>query len=130
MLEKAHALNLYDELVEGELVAYLLAHAGEFDVVACADTLCYFGAIDAALDAAHGALRGGGVFVFSVEHAPALESDYLLQLHGRYSHQQRYVERALKNSAFVDVKVETCTLRMEMLQPVPGLIVTAKRRVD
>lgn len=130
MLEKARALNLYDELVEGELTAYLLAHPQDYDVIACADTLCYFGAIDAALDAAHDALRPGGVFVFSVEHQPDLQTDYLLQVHGRYSHRQSYVERALQHSAFVEVKVEPCTLRMEMLVPVAGLIVTAKRRSD
>ena len=60
MLAQARARDVYDELVKGELTAYLSASAGMFDVIVSADTLVYFGPLEEVVAAAERALRPGG----------------------------------------------------------------------
>ena len=96
MLEKAALTCAYDVLERAELTAWLAARPGAFDVVLSADTLCYFGALEAFAEAAFAALSPGGLLVFSVEALPQDEAlDYRLQPNGRYAHSGAYVEEAL-----------------------------------
>ena len=67
MLARARERNVYDELAKRELTAYLHDSPGSFDVIVSADTLVYFGPLDAVTTAAANALRPGGVLVFTVE---------------------------------------------------------------
>lgn len=127
MLERARKLELYDELVQAELTAYLLAHPGQFDVVTCVDTLCYFGAIDRACEAAFKSLRAGGWLLFSVEDGSDQTGDHQLCLSGRYVHNKDYVERALRHAGFATTSIEHEVLRSEMREPVQGLICAARR---
>jgi predicted TPR repeat methyltransferase len=128
MLEKAKQRAVYDELVVAELTAYMREHRGEFDLIASADTLCYFGELDEVMAAAAAALRPGGHLVFTVEHAPpALGLDHQLNPHGRYSHAEGYVRRVLSAAGLEVVKLDRASLRLESLHPVDGLVVTAQR---
>jgi predicted TPR repeat methyltransferase len=73
MLAQAQRRAVYDALAQGELVAWLRDHAGAaaWDLVVCADTLCYFGALEAFAAAAVGALAPGGSLVCTLEAHPA-----------------------------------------------------------
>jgi predicted TPR repeat methyltransferase len=128
MLARATATGFYDALEKAELTDYLVTHPAAFDVVLSADTLCYFGALEAFAEAASAALSPGGVLVFSVEAMEeGGETDYQLQANGRYRHKGGYVERVL---AAAGLEVEgriSGVLRTEVRQPVPGWIVTARR---
>ena len=75
MLARARARNVYDELAKGELTAYLRDSPGSFDVIVSADTLVYFGSLEAVAAAAASALRPGGVLVFTVEELSDAASD-------------------------------------------------------
>lgn len=129
MLANARARGIYDSLDEQELTAFIGRHEAAFDVVASADTLCYFGALEEFMKVAHRALRTGGRLLFSVESAAATQS-YQLQHHGRYAHERGYVERVLREAGFVDVRMIEESLRVEAGEPVPGLIVAARRGGD
>src|SRR5215471_13230587 len=100
MLDQARARNVYDELVKGELTAFLRDAHAPYDVIVSADTLCYFGPLHEVVAAAAAALRPGGRFVFTVEELIGGESDpgYSLSLHGRYAHARPYVERVLADA--------------------------------
>lgn len=130
MLDKARERGGYHELVQAELVAYLAAHAGRFDLVTCADTFCYFGLLDAAFVAAHAALQPGGQFIFTVE---ALDDrtpgapDHRLQPNGRYAHARGYVERGLAGAGLQVLALEAAVLRREVGEPVHGWLVAAQR---
>jgi predicted TPR repeat methyltransferase len=127
MLIQASRTGLYDALEQAELTAYLASHPAAFDIVLSADTLCYFGALEAVAEAAFAALAPSGVLAFSVEAMEEEASDYRLQSNGRYAHAGAYVDRALA-AAGLDVIARTSSvLRTEGRRPVNGWIVTARR---
>ena len=126
MLDGARRTGMYDELVEGELTAYLEARPGAFDAVTSADTLCYFGDIAQVARAAHASLVSGGHFIFSVE-AAAGAADFVIGASGRYAHLRQYVERSLLAAGFADMEIIEEDLRLETGVPVRGLVVTATR---
>jgi len=128
MLHKAVARRLYDELVAGELVAFLRERPASFDLVVSTDTLIYFGPLDAALAAAEAALRPAGWLFFTLEAlADAADGpDIRLHEYGRYSHRRRYVEAALQRAGFDGLEIEPVVLRMEAGKPVDGWLVSAR----
>lgn len=129
MLDKARGRGVYDALETAELTAYMTAHQAAFDVVVSADTLVYFGELDGAFRAAARTLRPGGVLAFTVERAPgAPPHGHVLNPHGRYSHDETYVRRALEQAGFTVSSLMSSHLRLENKVPVDGLVVVARRR--
>lgn len=129
MLEQAAAKQVYDELAKAELTAYLSGISRGCDLIVSADTLVYFGPLDAVINAAAEALRPGGHLLFTVEAlAPVVVGDAVLQLHGRYAHSQAYLQRVLTTAGF-QVSIVAVELRMEGGTPVAGFAVRA-RRID
>ncbi|TCO78095.1 putative TPR repeat methyltransferase [Plasticicumulans lactativorans] len=128
MLEKARARGVYDELEQAELTAFLgAAQAGAYDVIASADTLCYFGELGAVTRAARGALRPGGWFGFTVERTDeALAGGYRINPHGRYSHAADYVRAVLCDAGFEAAELTPTVLRVERGRPVAGWLVRAR----
>jgi len=128
MLRRAHARGLYSVLHQAELMHYLRTQPAAFDAVVSADTLCYFGALEEAMAAAHRALRPGGVLVFTVE---ALPDDsplaHRLQPNGRYAHGAGHLREALAAAGFEMRPLQAETLRMEGGAPVRGWLVTASK---
>jgi predicted TPR repeat methyltransferase len=131
MLQHAAAKHLYDELVPVELTAWLRQFHAAWDVIVASDTLVYFGALEPVVAAAATALRPGGVFVFTVEHAvdSASTPTYAIQPHGRYTHSLDYVQRLLA-AAGLESAFDRAELRKESGLPVAGLVVRATRRRD
>ncbi|MBL0726387.1 tetratricopeptide repeat protein [Piscinibacter sp. HJYY11] len=127
MLAQATRRRVYDRLDHAELVAHLNDKPRHFDVLVCADTLCYFGELQPAMTAAAAALRPGGRFVFTVE---AWKSDsgesYKLQPHGRYAHHRGYLRRLLAQAGLGELAIREETLRIEGGQPVSGWLVAAQ----
>jgi predicted TPR repeat methyltransferase len=119
----------YDELVEGELVAFLQTRTAACELLTCADTLCYFGRLDGFAQAAAGSVVAGGWLVFTVEallDGPA-EPGFRLHHHGRYSHRQDYVLRVLGTAGFAGITTEQVVLRQEGGKPVQGWLTRARR---
>jgi predicted TPR repeat methyltransferase len=126
MLARARARSVYDTLVDAELGGFLVAHPNAFDVIASADTLCYFGDLAPIVAAAAVALRHGGWLAFTLERADDVDA-YRINPHGRYSHAARYVERLLQDEAFTDIDIAAEVLRREAGTPVKGWVVRARR---
>lgn len=131
MLDKARERKLYDELVVGELCAFMASRPAAFDLIILADTLVYFGALEEAFRTAHGALAPHGIFSFAVEARPAdvPGPDYRLEPHGRYSHRPDYVTRLLTASGFTLRKIDNVVIRRELNTDVAGIAVLARRNI-
>jgi predicted TPR repeat methyltransferase len=128
MLTHAKEKYAYDELTKSELTEYLQANHGAFDLIVSADTLVYFGDLQAVVTAAAGALRPQGLFVFTLERAAGADPGvgYRLELHGRYSHDRAYVTRLLTDTG-LRPDIAEADLRMESGVPVAGLVVRATK---
>ena len=128
MLERAKEKLTYDALRMGELTRFLLEHRGQFDLIVSADTLVYFGDLEPVAAAAAGALRSGGLVVFTLEHAlgTATNLGYRLEFHGRYAHERPYVERILA-AAGLRAFIAEADLRLESGMPVAGLVVLGRK---
>jgi predicted TPR repeat methyltransferase len=67
------------------------------------------------------------VFVFTLERAVADGvSEFRLELHGRYTHADAYVERLLAEAGLLP-EIAHAELRMESAVPVAGLVVRARK---
>ncbi len=131
MLARAKEKQVYDAVVKSELTEYFRRHTETFDLIVSADTLVYFGDLKPVLAAAGDALRPGGFFIFTLEHAVQGEAraGYRLELHGRYSHAREYVERAIF-AAGLQPSLVTADLRMESGTRVAGLVARAAKSQD
>jgi predicted TPR repeat methyltransferase len=128
MLAHARTRNVYDELVKGELTAYLREQTEAFNVIVSADTLVYFGPLQDVVAAAANALRPGGRLIFTVE---ALDEDrstvgYSIGHHGRYSHARSYLQCVLER-AQLRAEIVPAELRLEAGDPVQGFVVRATK---
>jgi predicted TPR repeat methyltransferase len=124
MLDQAGERNVYDELVKGELTAYLAGCTEAFDVIVSADTLVYFGSLEAVVGASESVLRPGGRLIFTVEElvGAGRGDGYSLGTSGRYQHARGYVQRVL-TAASLRPEIASAELRLEAGEPVAGLVV-------
>lgn len=129
MLEKARRRGGYDELLKGELTAFLVSCTQAYDLIVSADTLVYFGDLTAVIEAAAGALRAGGWLAFTLEQLEEQDTagGFKLNPHGRYSHTRSYVWEVLERAGFTHCSLTAEVLRLERGKPVPGWVVLADR---
>jgi predicted TPR repeat methyltransferase len=128
MLALAAKRGVYDLLDEAELTAWLTATPETFDLAVCADTLCYFGVLDEVLRGFERVLRPAGLLAFTLEKSPDGDTGpHRLQYNGRYSHSEPYVREALTAAGLRTLAIAPETLRLELGEPVAGLLVVAER---
>lgn len=126
MLDKARELDLYDALYCDELTALLRTRPAGYGLLAAADVMVYLGDLAPVLEAAHAALRPGGVLAFSVE-ASAEAQGFTLQDSGRYAHARSYVEAEASRQGFSIAAIADSVLRQDAGREVNGLLVVLKR---
>jgi predicted TPR repeat methyltransferase len=127
MLRRAQARGVYQVLHQDELVFYLDTLPAHFDAVVSADTLCYFGALEAAMAAAARSLRPGGWLVFTVEAlAEGDPASHRLQPNGRYAHGADYLRAVMAGAGLTQLTLRAEALRLEAGKPVAGWLVAAR----
>jgi predicted TPR repeat methyltransferase len=133
MLAKATSRNIYDELIESELNAFLGLSNERYDWIVAGDVLCYFGDLAGIVRAASRSLVPGGRMYFSVEKdcTPNGEKDngmpsYRLQSHGRYCHTQTYLESVVTPGLRIE-RLSAEIIRYESGRPVEGFSVVLRK---
>jgi len=128
MLAKAKQREVYDELHEAELVAFMRAHPGEHDVIFATDTLNYFGALEEPIAAAATALNAGGVLALTLEAGPTDSTgQFRLHGHGRYSHGAAYLREVIGAAGLELLQLEPGVIRKEAGADVPGHFALARK---
>ena len=130
MLAHAEEKNVYDALVKAELTEFLRDHRDAFDLIVSADTLVYFGDLDGVFAAAAGALRPGGLFVFTLEHAVAETARRLSAGDAWPLQPWPRLCRATARRQGTAATIIEAELRMEAGMPVRGLVVRAAKNPD
>lgn len=125
MLLKAAKVGAYHALVEDDLIKYLDAQPERhFDLAVAADTLCYFGALDAMMRALSRSLAPGAALIASFEEGEDSELGYELHPHGRYSHSLAYLKKTAGDAGMELATERREVLRHEVGEKVMGLIAT------
>ncbi len=125
MLQKAGERGLYDQLIESEILDFLAAGAGPFDLVFAADVVIYFGDLTALMAAVAPALAPGGLFAFSIETTEGI--DFAVLPSGRFAHALAYIEDVTRSN-FRLVTSQPATIRIEANSPAKGALVVLARR--
>ena len=129
MLDQARKMDCYDELVHTELTGFMQKAEDNYDLIISADTLIYFGELQAAIDAASKLQSPGAWLAFTVEKHPdgSNTADYQINTNGRYSHSTDYVKSVCEKGGYRVEKFDPITPRMEGGKPVPGALILAVR---
>ena len=111
MLRKAEEKGLYDELQQGDAVAFLEQAGDLFDLILAADVLPYSGDLAPLFNAIANRLGSGGLFLCTTEKAPG--GDYELLPTGRFAHGEDYLEHVARAAGLIVLGREEVQLRRE-----------------
>lgn len=131
MLSRAKDRMEYDQLIEADLNVFFTDSTDNYDLIVCADTLCYFGELATFFSACRARMNGDSWLFFTVEKTDGdTDQGFILHSHGRYSHSIEYVYETLAQSGLEAEVFEEQPLRMERGEPVAGYIVAARPNIE
>lgn len=123
MIDLARQRGIYDELIVGDLVDYLVeVQPGRFDLVVATDVFVYLGDLLPVFSQVSRILQPGRWFAFSLEAAAEADQDFTLGLSGRYQHSQHYIERLCADFKFEIGCFTQTTIRKDHGRPIAGYI--------
>jgi predicted TPR repeat methyltransferase len=129
MLSQAQKLAMYDELIEADLITFLSdSPRDKFDLITCADTLVYLGALEQVMQAVAHALLPGGHFIATAENLDTFVDNtvgYHLHHAGRFAHTEAYIRKTLKNAGLTLLQLDHKILRKQGGKPVRGMVFSA-----
>ena len=111
MLSIAREKNIYDNLLEGEIVEKLSQINKQFDLFICADVIVYFGELNSLFKEIKNYSRPSSLFIFSTENLEL--GEYNLNSEGRYSHNPSYIVSLAKTLGFTVLRNTKINLRLE-----------------
>lgn len=122
MLEQAHTLGIYRQLVHADIGAFLEAATDNADLVVAADVFIYVGDLTGIFRSVRRILNDGGRFVFTVE-VPDSDQEMQLLPSLRYAHSERHIRRLADACGFTVEQVRRAPLRYDQARPLEGLYV-------
>jgi predicted TPR repeat methyltransferase len=127
MIEAAGRRGLYRDLEVADVATWLQRPASStaYDLVLAADVFIYVGRLEAVFAGVAAALRPGGLFAFSVEHADSGEVE--IRSSGRFAHAPDYIETLAAAHGMVRRAMETADIRSERGVPIPGRLLVLER---
>lgn len=128
MLAEAKAKNIYDRLIEAELVEFVERpeqQGANVDLIVAADVFVYVADLKPAIVAIAGALAPNGLLAFSVETHDGDGPQLGVTL--RYAHGRDYVWDVLNDAGYEVLSLRRASTRTERSEPVPGLVVVATK---
>ena len=121
MIAKAGQRAIYDELAVGDLYPFLEKKANGYDVIVAAGVFEHIGDPRHVFQAAFGALRDSGLFIFTAEDNSTRELS--VNSSGYYMHGRAYLAERATQCGFAVSSLESATLRLDNGAAVRGLCV-------
>jgi predicted TPR repeat methyltransferase len=127
MVEKAHALGVYDQLHAQDLMAFLGQAGEQADLVLAADVFIYVGHLDAVFEALGPRVAPGGFLAFTIEEA---DTGFAVQLHStlRYAHALDYLQQLGDRHGWQWIHCHRAPLRLDQSQPLMGAYVYLQKK--
>ena len=125
MIEKARARGIYDHLSTGDVVEAMRDQPRRFDLIIAGDVFVYMGDLGEVFAAAAGALRGGGLFAFTVERSD--HEGFTLHSDLRFAHSLAYVRGLSTTQRFDELLAREVALRTEGAREVGGWLVVLQK---
>lgn len=120
MLTIAAKKNLYDQLIETDILSFMKETSATFDLILAGDIFVYFGALEELFSAMQRILRPDGIIIFNTEIIE--QSDYELLQSGRFGHHQNYLDQLARQYQFRILHKQVVTLRTQNQDRVPGYL--------
>jgi len=128
MIDEARRRGIYDDLSVADLLAWAESGDEEYHLAVAADVIVYFGDLEPLFDGVARRLHPAGLFIFTAECStdqPILLNDSL-----RYAHAPDYLRDTLASSGFDLLTMQNVSTRRQADQPVPGLLLLARKRTN
>lgn len=125
MLEQAQKKNLYEPLINDDMLHFLTTTKVKYDLFIAADVLIYLGDLQPIFASINKCSSFPAHFVFSTE-TMAGESFELTDT-GRFRHSQAYVRHIASQNNFEIIAHRPEIIRQEKLGPVPGVLFLLKQ---
>ncbi|MBV9576632.1 MAG: tetratricopeptide repeat protein [Gammaproteobacteria bacterium] len=119
MLAEASQKNIYDELIQMDVMSFLSDKKNIYDLVIAGDVLVYFGDLLPFFSALTGILKKEGYFVFNVEQDENVK-DYRMTTAGRFVHSANYIKQLVQQNGLILLKHDEKILRLQDQMPVKG----------
>ncbi len=132
MLLQAQATGVYNRLFDGDMIEFMRMNPASYDAITSAATLIHFGDLSAMFGAAAGALKPGGLFVFTAFPNRDPENYAVGSLDGFaeggcYFHGKNYIARTAGEQGFTVVQIAEDIHEYTEGKPVAGMIVSLRR---
>lgn len=111
MLAQAKEKQIYDQLIEAELIQFLKKDKQYYDLIVAADVLPYFGELQTLFTLIHQRLEQEGLFIFTTEISA--DKPWQLQTSARFSHQAEYIESLCNSLNFSVESRQVITARLQ-----------------
>jgi predicted TPR repeat methyltransferase len=125
MLAVAAQKNIYQSLVQSDILPYLKDQHQSFDLIIAGDVLIYFGDLETVFADIYQALRPQGLFVFNTEINNT--TDYEMTESGRFAHSSAYLDKLIKDARFETLEYKKIQIRMQQDTPVQGHLYLLKK---
>jgi predicted TPR repeat methyltransferase len=119
MIQKAQQLEIYHELIVGDIFVPMEAPGAAYDLVIAADVFVYLGDLSRTFELVKKTLRPGGLFAFSTEVENG-QGAFVLRDTGRYAHTEKYIRYLSEKSGMTVASHNPIAVRREAGNPVQG----------
>ncbi len=127
MLEKAALKKKYDELIESDILNFLLEKQIVFDLIIAGDVLVYWGDLTQLFFSVAQALKPNGLFAFNVEKNA--KATYEIMKSGRFAHGKDYIDQLARENGLRILQCQETVLRTQDAEFVLGYLYLLQKRM-
>ena len=128
MIAKASERGNYDRLITADIAEAMRDQEKNFDLILAGDLFIYVGDLGEVFAATARALRGGGLFAFSLERHDG--EGFVLHPKVRFAHSLAYIRSLSGAHGFAEVHLREIIVRKSGSDDVRGWIVVLQRHSD